>query len=128
MTPDEYAVPILPSRNLEESLAFYERLGFELVGAPIEKYRYLIVRRGAVELHFWDAPDVDPLTTDASCYIHVGEADALHEEWAQIGVERDAATGSRLMPPTDTDYGLREFALVDKSGNLLRIGSPIGER
>ena len=33
-------------------------------------------------------------------------------------------TGSRLMPPWDTDYGLREFAVVDPSGNLLRIGSP----
>jgi hypothetical protein len=29
------------------------------------------------------------------------------------------------MPPVDTDYGLREFALIDKSGNLLRVGSPI---
>jgi hypothetical protein len=25
----------------------------------------------------------------------------------------------------DTDYGIREFALVDKSGNLLRVGSPL---
>ena len=25
---------------------------------------------------------------------------------------------------TSTDYGLAEFALVDPSGNLLRIGSP----
>jgi hypothetical protein len=28
--------------------------------------------------------------------------------------------------PTDTDYGLREFAVVDRSGNLLRIGSDLG--
>ena len=27
------------------------------------------------------------------------------------------------MPPADTDYGLREFALVDPNGNLLRVGS-----
>ena len=30
--------------------------------------------------------------------------------------------GSRLMPPVDTDYGIREFAVVDKSGNLVRLG------
>jgi hypothetical protein len=29
------------------------------------------------------------------------------------------------MPPWNTDYGLREFALVDKSGNLVRLGSPL---
>jgi len=76
----ESAVPILPSRNLAETLEFYSRLGFELQGAPIEKYRYLIIGRGSIELHFWDAPDVDPLSTDASCYIRVDDADALHRE------------------------------------------------
>ncbi len=121
---DEYAVPILPSRDLEETLAFYLRLGFEQRGAPIETYRYLIVGRGSIELHFWDAPDVDPLTTSASCYLHVRDADALCDEWRAIGVDSDPATGSRLVAPVDTDYGLREFALVDMSGNLLRIGSP----
>jgi catechol 2,3-dioxygenase-like lactoylglutathione lyase family enzyme len=122
---DEYAVPILPSKDLEETLAFYSRLGFELRGAPIDKYGYLIIGRGSIELHFWEAPDVDPLTTDASCYIRVRDADALHREWDQIGVPPDPATGSRLVSPADTEYGIREFALVDKSGNLLRIGSPL---
>jgi catechol 2,3-dioxygenase-like lactoylglutathione lyase family enzyme len=122
---DEYAVPILPSRNLEETLDFYSRLGFELRGAPIEKYGYLIIGRGSIELHFWDEPNVDPLTTAASCYVRVRDADALHHEWESAGVESDAATGSRLVAPTETDYGMREFALVDKSGNLIRVGSPL---
>jgi catechol 2,3-dioxygenase-like lactoylglutathione lyase family enzyme len=121
----EFAVPILPSRNLDETFEFYSRLGFELQGAPIEKYRYLIIGRGSIELHFWDAPDVDPLTTDASCYIRVDDADALYREWEGVGVQSDRATGSRLMPPVHTDYGMREFALVDKSGNLMRVGSAL---
>ena len=123
MSGAEYAAPILPSRDLRESLAFYERLGFELVGAPPETYDYLVVRRGGIELHFWLKQDVDPLTTDASCYLRVADADALHAEWDAIGVPTDRETGSRLMPPGDTDYGLREFALVDRSGNLVRVGS-----
>ena len=92
-------------------------------GEPIERFRYLIIGRGTVEIHFWEAAEVDPLTTDFSCYIHVRDADALYSEWNRIGVPTDPATGSRLMPPWDTDYGLLEFALVDPSGNLLRIGS-----
>jgi len=122
---DEYAVPILPSRDLEETLAFYTRLGFESQGAPPDKYGYIVLGRGSIELHFYDEPTVDPLTTSFSCYIHVADADALHREWDRAGVEDDRATGSRLMPPWDTDYGLREFALVDKSGNLIRLGSPL---
>lgn len=34
---DEYAVPILPSRDLNETRYFYARLGFELRGAPPEQ-------------------------------------------------------------------------------------------
>jgi hypothetical protein len=124
---DEYAVPIMPSRNLRESLEFYERLGFEMRGAPPETYGYLIIGRGPImELHFWESPEVDPLTTDHSCYIRVADADALYAEWEAVGVSADPSTGSRLMPPGDTDYGMREFALVDKSGNLVRVGSPAG--
>jgi catechol 2,3-dioxygenase-like lactoylglutathione lyase family enzyme len=123
---DEYAVPIMPSRNLRETLAFYERLGFEMRGAPPETYGYLILGRGPmIELHFWEKPNVDPLTTDHSCYIRVADAVALHAEWEEVGIETDSETGSRLVPPEDTDYGMREFALADKSGNLLRIGSPL---
>jgi catechol 2,3-dioxygenase-like lactoylglutathione lyase family enzyme len=121
----ERAVPILPSRDLRETLAFYERLGFENRGAPPEEWDYLIIGRGGADLHFVAAPDVDPLTTAASCYLFVDDADALHDEWRQAGVERDAATGSRLEEPMDTDYGMREFALVDRSGNLIRIGSAL---
>jgi hypothetical protein len=49
-----------------------------------------------------------------------------YAEWEAVGVPADPETGSRLMPPGDTDYGMREFALVDKSGNLVRVGSPAG--
>jgi len=122
---EEHAVPVLPSRDLEETFAFYSRLGFELSGAPIETYRYLIIRRGSIMLHFFDLPVLDPLTTAGQCYVYVADADALYREWEAIGVEPDPKTGSRLMPPVDTEYGLREFALVDRSGNLLRVGSPL---
>ncbi len=122
---DEYAVPILPSRDLHETIAFYERLGFESRGEPPETYGYVIVARGTIELHFWEDANVDPFTTDHSCYIRVVDADALHAEWQGIGVQSDPKTGSRLMPPGETDYGIREFALVDKSGNLVRVGSPV---
>jgi catechol 2,3-dioxygenase-like lactoylglutathione lyase family enzyme len=117
------AVPILPSRDLAETLAFLQRLGFEETGTPYAVYDYLIVARGDAELHFFSKPDVDPLSSDFSCYLRVADADAVHAEWAAVGVPTDPATGSRLMVPRDTDYGLREFALVDPSGNLYRIGS-----
>jgi hypothetical protein len=49
------------------------------------------------------------------------------DETLASGVPRDEATGSRLAP-VDTGYGIREFALVDPSGNLVRVGSPLAAR
>ncbi|MER5639897.1 VOC family protein [Kitasatospora sp. NPDC002227] len=122
---DEYAVPILPSRDLAETRTFYLRLGFEDAAPGADwAQEYLILRRGTVELHFHHSPEVDPLATAGSCYLQVRDADALHRSWAEVGVPTEEATGSRLAPPVDTPYRMREFALVDRSGNLLRIGSP----
>lgn len=120
----ELAVPILPSRDLRETLSFYEDLGFENRGADPEVWDYLIVGRGGIVIHFYAAPDVDPLSTAASCYLYVDDAQVLHDDW-NGRVAADRATGSRLVAPVDTDYGMREFAVVDRSGNLLRTGSTI---
>jgi catechol 2,3-dioxygenase-like lactoylglutathione lyase family enzyme len=116
----------MPAKDLDATLAFYERLGFENAGGPHAEWNYLIIRRGSVQLHFYGEPDVDPLTTAFSCYVYTDDADALYDEWNAIGVPSVEATGSRLQPPVQTDYGMREFALVDPNGNLLRVGSSPG--
>jgi hypothetical protein len=121
----ERTVPIMPSRDLHESLAFWGRLGFDSVGEPPETYGYVILRRGDLWLHFYDDPSVDPLTTAFSCYAYVDDARTLYAAWAD-GFEADPQTGSRIVAPEETDYGLVEFAVVDRSGNLLRVGSPRG--
>jgi catechol 2,3-dioxygenase-like lactoylglutathione lyase family enzyme len=120
----EFAVPIMPSKDLDATLAFYERLGFENAGASPSEWNYLIIRRGSVQLHFYGDPNVDPLTTSSGCYVFTDDADALYEAWNAIGIPTDPTTGSRLHgPAADTEYGMREFALVDPSGNLLGVGS-----
>jgi catechol 2,3-dioxygenase-like lactoylglutathione lyase family enzyme len=123
----ERAVPILPSRDLRETLAFYERLGFENRGTPPEEWDYMILGRGGIELNFIAAPSTDPLTSAASCYLFVPDADRLHAEWQEIRVAADPDTGSPLEEPMNTDYGMREFAVVDPSGNLVRVGSALAQ-
>ncbi|WP_110180759.1 bleomycin resistance protein [Nocardioides solisilvae] len=120
----EMSVPILPSRDLQETLAFYEALGFENRGDLDEEWGYLILGRGDLWLHCVATPDVDPFSTASSCYLYVDDADALHAAWSDV-VEPDPLTGSRVVAPVTTAYGMREFAVVDRSGNLLRIGSDV---
>ncbi|MEV5069814.1 VOC family protein [Microbacterium sp. LMI12-1-1.1] len=121
---NERAVPILLSRDLRETLAFFERLGFENRGAPPEEWGYLIIGRGTADLHFTEDLSVDPLRTSSMCYLYVDDAQRVYEEWADA-VDPDPATGSRIVAPVTTDYGMREFAVVDRSGNLVRVGSPL---
>lgn len=83
---------------------------------------YGYARRGGVWLHLSQVDDVDPRTTLVSAYLYVSDADALHAEWSNSGVE------GRFHPPTDTDYGRGEGAYVDPDGNLLRYGSWLTDR
>ncbi|GGM80492.1 bleomycin resistance protein [Longimycelium tulufanense] len=111
-------IPILPSADLDVTVAFYELLGFteELPRHP----GYLIMSRDNVELHFWLKTDVEPMTNDVACYLRydtVTEVRARYTEWSRLDL------GERLRPPVETDYGMVEFALIDPHGNLLRIGA-----
>jgi len=110
-------IPILASRDIAETVAFYTRLGFAVLrlheefGPP-----YLLIRRDDVELHFVHAPDADPLESDAGCYLRLADAQGVYDEWAPLGMDE-------IHPPRDTPWGMREFFLVDPSGNLIRIGT-----
>ena len=111
----DYVVPIFPSRDLEETLAFYRRLGFR--GVLIAEHRYVIVNRGEfAEIHFYKEPDTNPTVNAHGCYLSVDDARRLHDEWN--GVEG-------VNEPRETEWGMREFAVIDPSGNLIRVGSPL---
>ena len=46
------ALPLLASRDLAATFAFYQRLGFTSRGAPHEEWDYLIIEHDGCELHF----------------------------------------------------------------------------
>lgn len=43
----------------------------------------------------------------------------LYQEWSQVEID------GRLVEPSDTSYGLREGACLDRDANLIRFGSGI---
>jgi catechol 2,3-dioxygenase-like lactoylglutathione lyase family enzyme len=121
--PNDLAVPILPARNLVETRAFYERLGFETVGWWPDGFGgYAILERGNLELHFFAFPDLDPFESYAQCYWRIAELDDLHAELRQLGLPAEGIP--RLTPVESKPWGVREFALVDPNGTLVRVGPP----
>lgn len=112
MTIDHaHAIPVLASLDIGETAAFYR----DYLGFQAEAYGdYLIVRREAMEIHFWPADD-RRYPEKTSCYIRGGQVVALHAEFAARGVP--GLTSFEVRP-----WNMKEFYIRDPHGNLLRFG------
>jgi catechol 2,3-dioxygenase-like lactoylglutathione lyase family enzyme len=111
----EAVTPRMPVRDVDEALAFYrDRLGFELGwtwGSPVT---HANVCRGSISLDLVAAPV--GRTGTAMAYIHVIGVDAYHSELNARGVP--------VSNLAHRDYGMRDFEVVDPSGNRLAFGEP----
>lgn len=119
----ERCEPILPSRDLAETRTFWSRLGFRCWFNAEDWPGYEIVSRGEIVLHFF--LDQERRVHDAGCYWRVKNVDVLYEEFKLLGLPSTGAPG--LSPPENTPWGMREFNLIDPSGNLIRVGCDVKE-
>ena len=122
MQPYDLAIPTLPCRSVSATVAFYRRLGFE-GGAHAFNSDYAILQRGAVELHFFKHKDLLPAASSAGCYIRVLDVESIYRSFSSHQLPRTGIP--RMDALEDKPWGLREFAVVDPDGNLLRIGQVI---
>jgi uncharacterized glyoxalase superfamily protein PhnB len=124
-------IPALPVRDVPAAVAHYrERFGFDARHAADD---FAVLARDDAVLHLWGATDEDwrsrenlngePICSGAesflagtgSCRIEVADVDALFEELQREGVLHATSRGGVAA----TDFGSREFATVDRDGNLL---------
>src|SRR5260370_33315897 len=121
MEQSDIAIPILPSRSLNDTLTFFRRLGFE--GKIHSRGDYAILMRGTLELHFFTHRELRPAESCAGCYIRVLDVESIYRAFALAQLPRKGIP--RLDPLEDKPWGMREFAIVDADGNLLRIGQAL---
>lgn len=122
-----HAIPVLPVRDTEGAAGFYrDRLGFRIDHVDAN---YAVLARDAVELHLWAATDASwrdrdgatPVVTGAetflagtaSCRVFVDDIEALCTACLEAGIVHPNGALS------DKPYGLREFAVLDRDGNLV---------
>jgi catechol 2,3-dioxygenase-like lactoylglutathione lyase family enzyme len=123
-------IPALPARDVAEAVGFYrERLGFEAVHRD---GGFAVLRRDEAVVHLWQADDTswrdrpigEPqvcsgaesfLAGTASCRIEVEGVDELYDELRASDVLHPVSREG----VTDTDFGTREFATLDRDGNLI---------
>ncbi|GHE74794.1 glyoxalase [Streptomyces vinaceus] len=119
---NETTVPILPCLSVEDTLEFYESLGFEVTYKQTRPYVYLALRWSGFELHFGKAPEgLDPAREDGgACLVMVDSAAPYHAAF----VRAMRSTHGKVLAtgrPRITRYrpGASRFTLVDPSGNSI---------
>jgi catechol 2,3-dioxygenase-like lactoylglutathione lyase family enzyme len=121
MQQHDLAIPTLPSHSLEDTLTFYRRLGFE---GEVHSYGdYAMLSRGRVELHFFTDRELRPAESSAGCYMRVSDVDSIYTAFASANLPRRGIPRQDVLE--DKPWGMREFAIVDPDGNLIRIGQTI---
>lgn len=110
----KFAIPVLASLNIDKTVTFYkEKLGFNKIGWKDKNYA--VIGRDKVEIHFWKCNNkIHPENT--SCYIHVEDVDELYDEMKTAGVVHPNG------PLQNQPWGMREFAILDKDGNMIKFG------
>lgn len=114
----EQAVPNLPSRDFDTTVAFYGGFGFAQV------YRddgWLILRRGDLQLEFFLFPDLVPEESSFMCSIRVDDLDGLYRQIRDAGVAEETVGHPRLRPVQMQPWGQRAGFLVDREGTQLHL-------
>ncbi len=111
---------ILPSSDLDRTLAFYESIGFEQQGRWQDFGGYLILQKDAVEVHFAHDPHHVADTSDHALYVRTDDVDSWSDEIAAL--KFPAAGFPRFAAAEDRAWGMREMHLLDPDGHLIRVG------
>ena len=112
--------PVFPVRDLEQAVEHYRKLGFAVRHFEGSE-AYAFAERDGLELHLARVDDLKPKRNMSAVYLYVDDADDLYREWSSAGID------GRVVEPSDTSYGLREGACLDRDANLIRFGSAIDQ-
>jgi len=112
------AVPNLPSRDFEATVAFYRGFGF------VVAYRdggWLIIQRGGVVLEFFLAPEHDPYASWFMASIRISDLEELYAAIRASGVPEVTTGMPRLIPVALREWGQRAGYLIDPDGTQLHL-------
>ncbi|MGH8951112.1 MAG: bleomycin resistance protein [Acidimicrobiia bacterium] len=122
--------PILPCVDLDDSISFYEALGFKRTYRQQRPNPSAVVERGEIVIHLFGLENFDPETSYGSVIIAVSDPDALYADFAAGLRERFGKLPStdipRILRPRKKHGTVRGFSVVDPGGNWLRV-SKLGD-
>ncbi|MFY0645457.1 MAG: bleomycin resistance protein [Sulfitobacter geojensis] len=116
MAPDRITAN-LPSRDFDETLRFYEQLGFTL---HFRNDGWMIIGRGTMQLEFYPHPKLVAAENWSSACIRVDDLDGLHAQWSVLDLPDDPNGRPLNMDMIGGAGQPRFFPVIDCNGSLLR--------
>jgi hypothetical protein len=120
-------IPILPCRELDDVVGFYQAIGFEVTYRQARPNPYLCLSRSGFDLHFFGVETFEPEKSLGNVLVLVPDTGALYDAFA-AGLR--AAYGKvpvagipRITRPRRKQGTSGGFTVVDPGGNWLRISS-----
>lgn len=122
---NERTYPMLPCRDIDHAIAFYEALGFARTYRQLRPNPSAVVAREDIHIHLFGMAGFNPADSYGSVIIVVADPDALYQAFA-AGLR--AAYGTlpvagipRILRPRKKFGTVRGFSVVDVGGNWLRV-------
>lgn len=110
--------PKLPMRDKDATRAYYNNLGFTQTGGDYPDY--LMMRKDAVEIHFFAFPGLKPDDNYGQVYIRTKDIEHLYHQLQQDNIPIHPNGHLQTKP-----WGQKEFALLDPDNNLLTFGQDV---
>jgi hypothetical protein len=127
---NERMYPLLPCRELDPAIAFYEALGFARTYRQSRPYPCAVVAREDLQIHLFGMANFEPRDSYGSVIVVVPDPDALYRAFAlglRAAYRRLPIVGiPRILRPRKKFGTVRGFSVVDPGGNWLRI-SKLGD-
>jgi catechol 2,3-dioxygenase-like lactoylglutathione lyase family enzyme len=122
---NERTYAILPCRELDESISFYETLGFKRTYRQVRPNPYAVVALEDIQIHLCGIEGFNPAESYGSVIIAVPDPDGLYQDFAtrlrKAYGKLPVAGFPRILRPRKKYGTVRGFTVVDPGGNWLRI-------
>ena len=122
---NERTYPALPCRDLDESISFYETLGFKKTYRQVRPNPYAVVGLEDIQIHLFGIEGFNPADSYGTVIVAVPDPDSLYRDFA-AGLRKTygklpVAGIPRILRPRKKYGTVRGFTVVDPGGNWLRI-------
>ena len=122
---NERTYAILPCREIDESIAFYEALGFKKTYRQLRPNPYAVVAWEDIQIHLGCIDGFKPEDSYGSVIIVVPDPDSLYHQFAaglrKVYGKLPVKGIPRILRPRKRSGTVRGFTVIDPGGNWLRI-------